>query len=233
MVPIGTVGCGWLVSMQDSDEPTRPAVGSIEWWDEHETRLRRRRPRAEGLTVERVVDAALAVIDREGLDALTMRHLAAELSTASASLYRHVASREELLAIVVDHVIGEVEYPPAHLDGRSRVEELAVGLREVLRAHPNLLSALAAAPLLGPNARRGTDHAIQCLLDAGHPPHVAIPAYLALVDFVLGSVYFGTGRSLEPEAVRSAGGPTAEDVFRFGLAAFLDGLETTRDRRSH
>jgi AcrR family transcriptional regulator len=215
------------------DEPggtTTPPVGSLAWWDEHEARLRRRRPRADGLTVERIIDAALAVVDREGLDALTMRRLAAELSTSSASLYRHVTGREELLTVVVDHVIGEVRYPPRHLPGRERVERLAIGLREVLRSHPHLLAALAAAPLLGPNARRGTEHAIECLLDAGHPREVAVPAYLALVDFVLGSVYFDTGRAIPPGT---------DEVFRFGLTAFLDGLDgldgldQTRERRSH
>jgi AcrR family transcriptional regulator len=213
--------------MQGPQGASDPTVGSLEWWDHHQARLGRRRPRADGLTVERIIGAALSVIDQEGLEALTMRRLAAELSTSSASLYRHVAGREELLTVVVDHVIGEVRYPPRHLPGRDRVERLAIGLRDVLRSHPHLLAALAAAPLLGPNARRGTEHAIECLLDAGHPREVAVPAYLALVDFVLGSVYFDTGRAVAPDA---------DEVFRFGLTAFLDGLDGldgTRERRSH
>jgi AcrR family transcriptional regulator len=55
--------------------------------------LERRRPRVDGLTIERVVDEALALVDSEGLDALTVRGLAARFDTSSATLYRHVASR--------------------------------------------------------------------------------------------------------------------------------------------
>lgn len=223
-----------------SDEPDQGApLGSLEWWDEHERRLQRRRPRADGLTVERVIEAAVRIVDDDGLDALTMRRLADELSTASASLYRHVTGRDELLTIVVDHVIGAVPFPPDHLDGRAKVEHLAFGLRTVLLAHPNLLAALVGGPLLGPNARRGTDHAVACLVEAGHDPSEAVPAYLALVDYVLGSVYFGSAR-----ARPRRDDPTADDVFGFGLRAILDGLERrsgpgapaadqTRERRSH
>jgi AcrR family transcriptional regulator len=216
-------------------------AGSLEWWAEREERLLRRRPRAEGLTIEAIIAAALGVIDDHGLHALTMRRLAEELSTASASLYRHVASRDELVVLVIDHVIGEVEYPPEDLDGRRRVEWLAHELRRVLLVHPNVISALTASPLVGPNARRGTRVALESLLAAGFAPEVAAPAYLALIDYVFGSVSFDTGgdmarrstrsSDLHWSAVSSAGtldAPPAEVVFRFGLATFLDGLELHR-----
>src|SRR5436853_107267 len=63
-------------------------------------RLARRRPRSEGLTIERIIDEALALVDEEGLDALTVRRLATRLDTGSATLYRHVASRTELLVLM-------------------------------------------------------------------------------------------------------------------------------------
>lgn len=229
----------------------RPTVGSLGWWAAHEERLRRRRPRADGLTIEMLIEAALDIVDAHGLDALTMRRLADGLSTGSASLYRHVASRDELVVLVIDHVIGEVALPPEDLAGRTRVEWLAHELRRVLLAHPELLGSLTLSPLVGPNARRGSQTALESLLDAGFSAEIAVPAYLALIDYVIGSVSFdlagrvrrGDGPSGSPSptddrrparhwsATSSDGtmdAPTSDEVFGFGLRAFLDGLELRR-----
>jgi AcrR family transcriptional regulator len=206
-----------------------PELGSQQWWDERRQRLLRRRPRAEGLTIERIVEAALHVVDTEGLDELTVRRLADTLSTGSASLYRHVASRDELLVLVVDHVLGEIVLPSAALDPRAKVEWLSAELRRVLIAHPNLLPALTAAPLIGPNAVRGAQNGLCNMLEAGYPAAAAVPAYLAMIDFVLGTVYFDTSRAgqFTVEAVSHGDShirPTADDVFTFGLTTLLDGL---------
>jgi AcrR family transcriptional regulator len=221
------------------DERNSPPVGTLSWWEHRERRMGRRRPRADGLTVERIIDAALALVDRQGLEALTMRHLAEELSTASGSLYRHVAGRDELLVLVVDHVIGEVVLPPVDLDGRGKVEWLAGELRRVLISHPNLLAALTASPLVGPNARRGAERALESLLEAGYEAKVAVVAYLALVDFVLGTVYFDTSRAGQSTS-ETMDRPSAAAVFSFGLTTLLDGLELRHlgsarkgERRSH
>jgi AcrR family transcriptional regulator len=221
------------------DEGGTAQVGTLLWWEDRERRMGRRRPRADGLTVERIIDAALAVIDHQGLETLTMRRLAEELATASASLYRHVSSRDELLVVVVDHVIGEVVLPPGELDGRRKVEWLAGELRRVLLAHPNLLAALTASPLVGPNARRGSERALESLIEAGYEPDVAVPAYLALIDFVLGAVSFDTSRAGRRTS-DTIDRPSADAVFSFGLTTFLDGLELRRraadgkgEQRSH
>ncbi len=222
--------------------------GSARWWMDRASRLARRRPRADGLTIERIITAAVALVDAEGLEALTVRRLADDLETGSASLYRHFASRDELLVLMVDHVLGEIELPAPALPGRRKVELLSAELRRVLIDHANLLPALTASPLLGPNAMRGAEHGLANLLDAGFVPEAAVPAYLALIDYVLGTVYFDTssaGRAptgernsadliaaLPAEAfptLRANQGafalPTVDEVFAFGLTTFLDGLE--------
>jgi AcrR family transcriptional regulator len=225
-------------------------IGSADWWRDQRDRQRRRRPRADGLTLERITEVALQVVDQDGLDALTVRRLADELGTGSASLYRHIASREELLVLLVDHVLGEIRLRPGEDHGRPMVVWLAAELRRVLMAHSNLLPALAASPLLGPNALLGAEAGLMHLLEAGFEPAVAVPAYLALIDYVLGTVYFDTsraGRGPEPgcnpgpvelfEALPAEGFPTlrsneaemmgaqVDEVFHFGLTTFLDGLE--------
>ncbi|MCU1393945.1 MAG: hypothetical protein JWM34_2373 [Ilumatobacteraceae bacterium] len=206
--------------------PDGDAVGSAAWWDDRGARLRRRRPRPDGLTIESIIATALSIVDTDGLDVLTVRRLADTLGTGSASLYRHVASREELLVLLVDEVLGEIVLPATGLGGRAKVEWLSIEFRRVLLAHPHLLPALAASPLLGPNAMRGAEAGLANLIEAGFDMPVAMPAYLAMIDYVLGTVYFDTsraGRTLRDDL--SIERPTAEEVFRFGLTTFLDGLE--------
>ncbi|MEO6125196.1 MAG: TetR/AcrR family transcriptional regulator [Ilumatobacteraceae bacterium] len=212
--PVATVGSG--------------EVGSAAWWAEWAQRSASRRPRHDGLTSDRVIMTALALIDADGLEAMTVRRLAAELATGSASLYRHIASRDELLVLIVDHVLGDIVLPVAALPGRTRVEQLAAELRRVLIAHPNLLPALAASPLLGPNAIRGAEFGLGSMLDAGYGTWPATAGYLAMIDYILGTVYFDTsraGRTL-PDQIGEIDVPTADAVFTFGVTAFLDGLDS-------
>jgi AcrR family transcriptional regulator len=218
-------------------EPSSPPVkaGTSAWWREREERLDRRRPRADGLTIERIVEEAVALVDAEGLEALTVRGLAARFGTGSATLYRHVASRDELLVLIVDHVLGEVVEPALDLAARARVSALATELRRVLLRHPNLIPSLPAAPLLGPNAIRGSSLALGSLIEAGFPAPLAVPAYLALLDYVLGSVFFDSGRlgrhgrpDIDDGALAlrlELSDVTSDDVFALGLRTFLHGLE--------
>ena len=212
--------------------------GSAAWWAARDERAARRRPRADGITVERIVETAIQLVDDEGLAALTVRRIGDELDTGSASLYRHVASRDELVVLMADQVIGEVVLPDPELSGRERMAWLAHELRRVLLDHDQLLPALTAAPLLGPNALRGVEVGLVAAIDAGHPPEVATAAVLALIDFVLGTVYFDTsraGQSLADDATGQgvAGNPPlagpappgADAVFDFGLETFLNGLD--------
>lgn len=215
-------------------EPAAEVPGSAGWWAARRISDTRRRPRADGLSIDRIVDAAVHLVDAEGLSALTVRRLADELGTGSASLYRHVASREELVVLMVDHVIGEVDLPDETMPGRRRVEQLAHELRRVLLDHAQLLPALTAAPLLGPNAVGGAEVGLASVLAAGYGPDEAVPAVLALIDFVLGTVYFDTssaGRSLGAGDVDGVAVPLADEVFEFGLETFLAGLEHRFGRR--
>jgi AcrR family transcriptional regulator len=217
--------------------------GTSEWWAAHAERLERRRPRVDGLTIERIVDEALALVDGEGLEALTVRALAARFDTSSATLYRHVASRDELLILLVDRVLGEIGLPDPALAGRTRVVELSHEFRRVLLAHPDVVDALRAAPLMGPNAVRCADAGLANLLEAGYPADLAVPAYLALIDYVLGSVFFQSARgNPEPLGPAPEGAPTLEanwtevgdaesdKVFAFGLETFLIGLDRLAGR---
>ncbi|MGY6501931.1 MAG: TetR/AcrR family transcriptional regulator [Acidimicrobiales bacterium] len=225
------------------DEP-----GSAAWWHAHAERLQRRRPRAGGLTVERLVDAALELVARDGLDALTVRSLASSLGTSSATLYRHVASIEELLVLMVDRVLGGIDLLDDERPARERVTHISWEFRRVLLEHPGIVPALRASPLLGPNAMRGAEAGLAGFLAMGFDDDVAVRGYLALIDYVLGSVFFDTASGGERNAraaststrtspdtvlathsaaIRSA---SSDEVFGLGVESFLDGLERHRTR---
>ncbi|MGC0317547.1 TetR/AcrR family transcriptional regulator [Kitasatospora acidiphila] len=113
------------------------------------------------LTPERIAVTAVAVADAEGLDAITMRRLAAELGVAPMAAYRYVSGKGELLDLMVDLVHGELELPEVELGWREALRLLALRNRELLLAHPWLVriaggeGALALTPNRLAIAERG------------------------------------------------------------------------------
>jgi len=234
------------VDMSDGQRESPP--GSVEWWRLRYVQGQRRRPRDDGLSIDRLTAAALAIVDAEGLDALTMRRLAADLGAGVASLYRHVANREELLVEMMDHVLGEICPPPLTKTWREDAEWLAREFRRVLLAHPGLLPVLSTDRLLGPNAMRGREMSLRGLLDHGFPPPAAVSIYSLLVAWVLGytmltgrieaherrgdsdraAVYqrLDAGQYPTVQGLAHVGGAVGDDViFDLGLATILDGIE--------
>src|SRR5262249_48625418 len=112
--------------------PAPPEVPEPPWSRRRATRERPRSP----LSREAIVEAALRVLDREGYDGLSMRRVAEELRTGVASLYWHLANKEELLQLVLDRVIGEVHLPaPDPERWQEQLKELAREWRAVYARH--------------------------------------------------------------------------------------------------
>lgn len=108
--------------------------------------------------------AAIEVADREGLSSVTMRSVAQSLGTGAASLYRYFSTREELLALMVDEVTGELSLDGP--DGRpweDQMLDLAHDVRDVYRRHPWMIEASSTAPALGPNGCAYLEHALAVL----------------------------------------------------------------------
>lgn len=226
--------------------------GSAAWWAQRRAAAERpRRPRKDGLTLERILDAALAIVDTEGLAALTMRRLADDLDTSHPSLYRHVESHQEIVVLLVDRVLGRValDEPDGATDPRARAEHALRRYRAVLLEHPALTPAFLQGQLLGPNALARREEGLRLLLEVGASPELAANAYLTLTHFTITSAVFeasGAGRSaaeraametffagLPPEefpaitALASAlNASDGEAEFELGLAALLNHVET-------
>jgi len=124
------------------------------------------------------------VADREGLDAVTMRRVAAELDTGAGSLYRYVENREELLDLMADHVAGEYRFAEPTGDWLADLVDVGLQARDIHRRHPWLPDRTMTAPGVGPNAVDLLEHYLTVL--DGHPADdatklVAIGAVNAVV----------------------------------------------------
>src|SRR5688572_29055865 len=87
------------------------------------------------LNRDRVLRAAVALADRVGIDALSMRSLAQELGVVPMALYKHVSNKEELLDGMVDVIVGEIEVPATHTDWRTAVRERILSARRAMLRH--------------------------------------------------------------------------------------------------
>jgi AcrR family transcriptional regulator len=180
-------------------------------------------PSARGnLSRERVLTAAVRFVDEQGLRALTMRGLAAELGVEAMALYRYVPSREKLLDGVVETVVDELySDPDVQLrpdgDWQDYLRHLARGVRRLAIAHPEVFPIVAtrppAAPWIRPPLRslRWVEAFLDALLSRGFPDAGAVAAYRAFSSFLLGHLLLevsakgvDTGPMDEPDPPKDA-----------------------------
>ncbi|TLQ45253.1 TetR/AcrR family transcriptional regulator [Streptomyces marianii] len=142
-----------------------------------------------GLTLDRITGAAVAVADAEGLDAVSMRRVAAELGVGTMSLYRYVPGKAELLDLMLDRVQADslASEPPAIADWRDAVRALAHGHRDQFHRHPWLLRVNEARSALGPNTLRGLDVCLSGLRDMGLTDPETIAVIITVQSFVTGT----------------------------------------------
>ena len=167
----------------------------------------------------------MRLVDRDGLDKLTMRSLAYELEVTPMALYRHVGSKEELLDDVVSQVFAAVPLPAAEMAWDERLRRLAHDARAVAQEHPHLARLLFDRPTRGGAVVGIVDHVYGALLAAGIAP-AQVPRYERLITtFVLGFAVseaggrFGTDDGVRavradryPELRRALAGPVDWDA---------------------
>ncbi|MFD7438025.1 TetR/AcrR family transcriptional regulator [Streptomyces sp. NPDC059861] len=145
----------------------------------------RSEPDQPALSRDAIVRAAVEVLDTEGVDALSMRKLGARLNAAATSLYRHVATKDELMELAVDEAAAEIHVPPADSpDWRAAVTEAAQSFRTTALRHPWLSSVLGQAGLayLGPNLMSFSERLAALFAGAGFAePSRAIDTLLSYV----------------------------------------------------
>jgi AcrR family transcriptional regulator len=146
---------------------------------------RRREPDQPALSRAGIVREAIAMLDAAGVDALSMRKLGARLNAGATSLYRHVATKDELMELAVDEVVAEITVPAAGSAGwRAAAAETARSFRATALRHPWVSSVLGQAGLayLGPNLMSLSERLAALFVTAGFPdPSGAIDVVLSYV----------------------------------------------------
>lgn len=183
--------------------------------------------RGEPISREAIVAAAIRLLDADGLAALSMRRLAEELGAGAASLYWHVGSKDALLDLVFDELIGQgVDQllsdgaeAPAPSRWREQLKEIAQAQRALSLRHPYLVRISVGRIPMGPNALRLSERVLAILLVGGLPPRIAVQGYLLLVAAVNGFTIDETGvadahhtgtRPGDPVSSAEAGGMTRD-----------------------
>lgn len=198
-------------------------------------------PTPGGLTRAAVVRAAIAIADVHGLDAVSIRRIGAELDARPMSLYSHIASKDDLLDLMVNDAIAGALLPePLPEHWREALAEIARYSYASFVAHPWVLEAFSRRPQVGPNAIRHAEQSATAVAGLELAPRDAWTVLGIVDDYTLGHatsvVALGEGvppmpeldadefpqlaRIAPPESDRSP-----EETFELGLQAVLDGVE--------
>ncbi|MFJ9741792.1 TetR/AcrR family transcriptional regulator [Streptomyces sp. NPDC101166] len=157
-----------------------------------------------GLTLERIVEVAVEVADRDGLDAVSMRRIATELGTGAMSLYRYVPGKAELLDLMLDRVQRPSENPSDLGDGgwRSALEAMARATLALYRRHPWLLQVNQSRPILGPSALDGMEKVLGRIKPMGLTDPELVSAIVMIDAYVVGAA---RTQMYQEEAERKSG----------------------------
>lgn len=193
-----------------------------------------------------MLDAALAYVDREGLAALSMRKLGAELGVEAMTLYYYLPNKDAVLDGVVERVLATAVAPAAGPDWQAWLREFAVSLRTALLGHPHVLPLVVSRPITTPASLTAVERGIQALHAAGFPLGRAFDVLNAVAVFTIGHAtaevgvtasqdggadWTGFVAALDPaefpmivEASRTGAGVEDESRFHFALDALLTGF---------
>ncbi|MGI5347089.1 TetR/AcrR family transcriptional regulator [Streptomyces sp. CA-250714] len=215
---------------------------------------RPRRGRRPAFSREAITTAAVALADAEGLDAVTMRRVAAEVGAGVMSLYSYAPDKDTLLELMVDHVSGELPTATAPTgDWRADLKAVAHDQRALMLRHPWLPATLTTRRTLGPNTLAFLERALAALRPTGLDGAAKLEVFSQLTAFVAGYVGYeltqaGTARPPEQaaaearylatvaadghhpelaEALAAPGRPLTPDaMFTRFLNRLIDGLDT-------
>lgn len=219
---------------------------------------RKTRGRPPRISREEVVATARRIVDEDGVDRLTMRRLATEIGSTPMALYHHVRNKEELLLLLLDdhaaRTLRRPETPAAH--PRERIIVAAAAIHEALAACPWIVEVLTADDLMSASALWFVEQIVDGLVECGLTPERAVQGYRAIWYYTAGEILVratATRRradataddrvtyrarvfaDLDPDElprlaqVADNWAPlTAEDTYRDGLRALVDGLLVSR-----
>ncbi|HZM84145.1 MAG TPA: TetR/AcrR family transcriptional regulator [Candidatus Limnocylindrales bacterium] len=206
------------------------------------------------LSIDKIVKQAVWIADTEGIGALSMNSLAAALGVGTMSLYRYVPNKDELVALMIDTVIGPPQATPSGKTWRQAMRRWSAMTLDIFDRHPWLLPLIATPRRIGPHELAWGEIALKIALkaadEAGARPEEMYNVVVLVNSFVRGyaqmSAKPGHGPRLDLEAIARSGslqrypmlmiamgvseGDTERDgrpqqSFEFGIERVLDGIE--------
>jgi len=166
-----------------------------------------------------VVDRAIALLDEVGLEALSMRRLAAELGVQPSALYHHVAGKQELLGAVADEILARGRRPTEVVTWQAELQLVCVELRDIMLRHRDGAALVALVHSLGIGAAEPLRRMTTALAWAGADDELARVGARTLFHFVFGHV-----ADEQSQRERGDTDPSAGADFAVGLGVILDGL---------
>ncbi len=146
-------------------------------------------PRPGGLSRDAIVAAAIEIADEEGFETVSIRRLATKLDTRPMSLYSHIETKDELIDLMIDEVMGETLLPgEVPDDWREALRQIARRTRAAARAHPWMIHTAFRRPLLGPKALRHVDQSLAAVAPLEMPFERQRAALLSIDTYTLGYV---------------------------------------------
>src|SRR6202521_560995 len=219
-------------------------------------RARREAKRRAALTRERILQAAIGLADRDGIESLSMRKLGQELGVEAMSLYNHVRNKVDMLDGMVDVVFSEIDLPADGIDWRTAMRQRAISARQALLRHPWAIGLMESRATPGPATLRHHDAVLGSLRTAGFSVDMAAHAYSVLDGYIYGftlteltlpfrntevaevaeSIMEGFRPGEHPYLAEMAvdramkPGYNYGDEFEFGLDLILDGIMRVKSR---
>ncbi len=185
----------------------------------------RKRP----LSRRRVLEAAVRFVDREGLEALSMRKLGADLGVEAMSLYNHVPNKDALLDGMVEVLLGELEVPSGGGSWEERVRRAYRGFRRLAREHPNVFPLLVVRPADTMDGVWLVEEFLKTLREAGFDAATALYAFRTLSGYSMGYA-MAEIRGFAMEPVGDRAGARALPADEFPYIAELEGRLGAVDR---
>jgi AcrR family transcriptional regulator len=202
------------------------------------------------LTREQIAEEALELVDRDGLDALTMQGLAERLGIGTMTLYGYFRSKDELLDALVDAAVSDEPRPAESGPWREQMRELAEFAHRRLERHPSLVALRLRGPVLRPEALRFGEAVLRILGEAGLEGPDAAQSFRLLFTYLLGYAALSPGGTTDEQRRQAAAAiallpedeypnlkhneraaaeaMAGEEAFAFGLERILDGIEALR-----
>lgn len=178
----------------------------------------RPRGRPKKVTTGEIADAALALLDAEGLDAVSFRRVAGELGVSHMTLYSYLDSKDALLDAMVGRALEVPELANPNGPWHESLREVLVEMHDALVARPGIAELILTQALDGPWVIGIRDRLLALLKPAGFTRGQTVDAISVLVNYVLGTAMVGASR----------GSGASPKAFALGLDLLLDGLR--RDR---